>query len=198
MDVPVALALLLAWLPSVFNTLRAERRGVLRFGRHVHLLPLGRPLRRDECASSQPELLRGAGAQPARAGDAAVGGRQSRTRRGPRAGRRRPVPGAEGRSGGGGCRVARGSAGRGSCLARRIADHRRVRGRAARRGRTDSRRQREPGLAAHSRGDRDGGGFDTGLDGAAAGARAGHAPAHRAGRRSCGFVVRRPSSWCWR
>ncbi len=192
MDVPVALALVLAWLPSVVNTLRAD--GEVYFdsvGMFIFFLSAGRFVEMSVRHRSL-NVIRGAGAQPARAGDAAAGGRQPRN-----VSRPTRWPPATDSS----CRRAGWWPWMPSlpadlpaeihALARRIADHGRVRGGAARRGRADSRRQREPGLAAHAHGDRDGGRFDTGVDGAAAGARAGHASADRAGRRSCGLVVRR-------
>ena len=117
-------------------------------------------------------------------------GTRQRCRGRPRS-RRRSLPGAQGRRGGGRCAAAPRIAGRHRRCSMNPCSPASPRRCGAARGELDPRRQPQHRLAAHARGRRRGGGFHARVDRDAAGTRAGHAAAHRARGGSCGVVVRR-------
>ena len=123
MDVPVALALVLAWLPSVVNTLRAD--GEVYFdsvGMFIFFLSAGRFVEmsvRHRSLNSSEALARSLPAQVTRL--LANGNRERVEAHALAVGDRFLVP--KGGVVAVDAAVPAGSAGRGSCVARRVADH---------------------------------------------------------------------------
>ena len=198
MDVPVALALLLAWLPSVVNTLRAD--GEVYFdsvGMFIFFLSAGRFVEmsvRHRSLNSSEALARSLPAQVTRL--LADGNRERVAAHALAAGDRFLVP-----KGGVVAVDARLPADLPAEVHASL-DESLITGESAavRRGAGERIRGGSVNLGSPLTldGDRDGGRFDTGVDGAAAGARAGHAPAA-----SRAPPIARPrgssaSSWCWR